>query len=213
MQSRAKIIQSSVKPSLQMEILPGHFATRHSHVNYYLNITQIKSRHVMARDAARYFAELLASSTPVETIVCLDGTEIIAAYLAETLTDAGNGGVMSGSIIDIITPEVNHSGQFIFRDNVQSMVWNKQVLLLAASTTTGTTISQAIQCIHYYHGIISGLAAIFSAVDNIDDYTVHAIFGHEELPDYTTSSVDTCPECKAGAKIDALVNSFGYSKL
>lgn len=213
MQSRARMIQSSVKPSLQMEILPGHFATRNSHVNYYLNITQIKSNHVMARDAARYFSELQASSTPVETIVCLDGTEVIAAFLAEALTDPASGGAMSGSAIDIITPELNHSGQLIFRDNVQGMVWNKQVLLLAASTTTGTTISQAIQCIHYYHGIISSLAAIFSAVDEIDGCTVHAIFGHEELPDYSTYSVDNCPDCKVGAKIDALVNSFGYSRL
>jgi orotate phosphoribosyltransferase len=213
MQSRAKKIQSAVNPSLQMEILPGHFATRNSHVNYYLNMTEIKSKHSMAREAGRFFASMMASSTPVETIVCLDGTEVVAAYLAEALTKAENGNAMAGSNIDIVTPEFNHSGQFIFRDNVQSMIWNRQVLLLAASTTTGTTIEQAIQCIHYYHGIISSLAAIFSAVERIQNYTVHAIFGANELPDYEVYTSDNCPECKAGAKIDALVNSYGYSRL
>lgn len=213
METRLQSIQSGNYPSLRLEILPGHFATKHSHVNYYLNMTEIKCRNTMAADAGRAFAELLKSSTPVETIVCLDGTEIIAAYLAEALCQIGSDNVMSGGSIDIITPETNHSGQFIFRDNVQKKVWNKQVLLLVASATTGATMSQAIQCVHYYHGRISGISAIFSAVESIGEQTVHALFSKSDIPDYETYLPVDCPICKAGGRIEALVNSFGYSRL
>jgi orotate phosphoribosyltransferase len=213
METRLQSVQSGNYPSLQLEMLPGHFATRHSHVNYYLNMTEIKCRHTMAMDAGKAFAELLMSSTPVETIVCLDGTEIIAAYLAEALCRTDADSAMSGSSINIITPETNHNGQFIFRDNVQKNVWNKQILLLVASATTGATMSQAIQCVHYYHGRISAISAIFSAVDSIDGQTVHALFTKSDIPGYETYLPVDCPDCKAGGRIEALVNSYGYSKL
>ena len=52
----------------------------------------------------------------------------------------------------------------MFRDNKQRMIENQQVLILAASVTTGKTISKAIESILYYGGTVCGVSAIFSAV-------------------------------------------------
>ena len=40
-----------------------------------------------------------------------------------------------------------------------------------------------------------------------------SIFDPNDLPDYQTYDSHECPFCKAGQRIDALVNSYGYSKL
>ena len=78
MDARAVIVESKRNKELQIKIIPGHFATSHSHVNYYIDMTSVKTKHLMAKNAAR---ELAASyiNTAVDTIVCLDGTEIIGA--------------------------------------------------------------------------------------------------------------------------------------
>ena len=42
---------------------------------------------------------------------------------------------------------------------------------------------------------------------------IHALFTEKDLPDYMTYTSSECPMCKSGQKVDALVNSFGYSKI
>ena len=42
---------------------------------------------------------------------------------------------------------------------------------------------------------------------------VHSVFNMDDLPDYASYDYLECPYCKAGQKIDALVNSHGYSWL
>ena len=44
-------------------------------------------------------------------------------------------------------------------------------------------------------------------------YPVASIFDTHDLPDYETYDSHSCPWCRQGKKIDALVNSFGYSSL
>ena len=39
------------------------------------------------------------------------------------------------------------------------------------------------------------------------------IYSIADLPDYESHDSGDCPYCKAGQKIDALVNSFGYTEL
>ena len=131
-----------------MRVTPGHFATRHSHINYYVDLTKIKSQHKTARLAGRELAEPYARTTPIDTIVCLDGVEVIAAFTALALSESTTQSMNAGSNIAVITPELNASGQLIFRDNVQSMIWNQGVLLMVASATTGNTITQAIECMN-----------------------------------------------------------------
>ena len=121
----------------------------------------------------------------------MDDTQMVAALLAEQLSSTMN--VNSGANINVLVPEYNSNNQMIFRDNIQKMIWKKKVLLLIASATTGKTVRRSLECLNYYSGEIIGVAAIFSAIDEIDDIPVHYIFGTEDIPDYNTYSYRECP--------------------
>ena len=121
--------------------------------------------------------------------------------------------INTGKGIHVIAPEYNSNGQMMFRDNIQPMVERLDVLLLIASVTTGKTIKRAIECIDYYNGRVVDICAIFSAIDSIMDRKINSLFVAKDIPGYQTYSYRDCPFCKEHQKIDALVNSFGYSKL
>lgn len=195
--------------NIQMSILEGHFATTHSHINYFLDMTKIKSLHKMAKDVAKVFAEDYRS-TPIDTIVCTERTKMIGAFLAEELSAFG---INQGQDVAVITPEFNNFNQMLLRDNVQSLVWNKHVLLLTASITTGITAGASLDGVNYYGGIPVGIATIFSTIDRVGELPVKRIFDLNDVPGYETASPADCPLCKRKVKIDALVNSYGYSKL
>ena len=93
------------------------------------------------------------------------------------------------------------------------MIENKQVLILAASITTGKTILKAAESVLYYGGKVCGVAGIFSAVSRIADMEVKSIFTSADLPDYKAYTPQSCPMCREGKRVEALVNSYGYSKL
>lgn len=209
MEDRIQMIESKKNSRVQIGIMPGHFATNHSHVNYYVDMTSVKTGLKMARETAKELATDF-NSTPVDTIICLEGTEILGAFLAEQLSQNG---VNNGADISLVTPEMNASNQMIFRDNTQKKIWGKQVLLLIASASTGKSINRAIECLQYYNGKLVGVGAIFSAISEIDGIKVKAVFHGDDLPHYDTFMPSECPMCKEGRKVDALVNSFGYSKL
>lgn len=79
-----KILASGSKAPLKAT--PGHFATNHSHINYYLDMTTLKTRLSEAQEIAKHLAERFLFDKVVDTIVCLEGTQVIGAYLAEELT-------------------------------------------------------------------------------------------------------------------------------
>lgn len=199
--------------SVPLKVVPGHFATNHSHINYYIDMTTLKTRQSEAKAIAKSFATRYSAIDVVDTIVCMDGCEVIGAYLAEALHDLG---VVSRNLhqtIYIVSPEYNTAGQMIFRDNIQPMIQGKNILLLLASAATGKTVNRCLECLDYYDGKLMGISAIFSAVDKISDYSVDSIFKKDDIPEYHTYKYSECPFCKNGQKIEALVNSFGYSVL
>ena len=212
MEKRSIQIKSRADSRVSITIIPGHFATNHSHINYYIDMTGIKCQMRMAREAGillsgRYLA------TPIDTIICMDGSEIIGGFLARELTKTAALSINSGKDISIVTPEFNGNGQIIFRDNTQPMIWNRSVLLLVASATTGKTINRCLECIKYYGGKVSGIAAIFSAISEKQEIKIDALFTSDDLPDYHSYNFTDCPDCKEHRKIDAIVNSYGYSKI
>lgn len=209
MEDRMRKIESRNNSKISIGIIPGHYATNHSHVNYYVAMTSIKTNLKMAKEAAKELAATY-SSTNIETIICLEGTEILGAFFAEYLSQAG---VNNGSDLNIVTPELNAVNQMIFRDNTQKKIWGKPVLLLISSASTGKSINRAIDCLQYYNGKLVGIGAIFSAIKESNGIPVHSLFTDEDLPNYENYSANNCPMCKAGQKVDALINSFGYSKL
>ncbi|ADU20710.1 MULTISPECIES: orotate phosphoribosyltransferase [Ruminococcus] len=209
MEERLQTIQSVKNKKVQIGIIPGHYATNHSHVNYYVDMTSIKTSLKMAKEAAHELGSTYAN-TNIETIICLEGTEILGGFLADYLSQAG---INKGEDINLITPELNAVNQMIFRDNTQKKIWGKQVLLLISSASTGKSIRRAVDCLQYYSGKLTAVGAIFSAIDKFDDIPVHALFTAEDLPHYENYLANDCPMCKNGQKVDALINSFGYSKL
>ncbi len=198
--------------NLFLRVSKGHFATSHSHINYYIDVTTQKTRlseaNAVAKELATYYKNRI-----VDTILCLDGTEVIATCLAEELTREGYANMNAHQTIYIITPEHTTGSQLFFRDNIIPMVQGKNVLVLAASVTTGYTANAAVEAIKYYNGVISGIAAIFATMDECAGYTVRSVFDTRDLDGYASYPSHECPFCKEGKKIDALVNSFGYSKL
>ena len=196
-----------------LRIARGHFATNHSHINYYIDITYQKTRLSEAKDSAYELVSHFINNTPVDTILCLDGTAVLGTCVAEELTKTGFCTINQHQTIYVLEPEYNANSQIIFRDNIKSMISGKTVLILMASVTTGYTANRSIEAIHYYGGHVAGVAAIYRAVDEIAGYPVRSIYSVDDLPEYRSYDYRECPYCKAGQKIDALVNSFGFSAL
>ncbi len=199
--------------NLVLRVSKGHFATTHSHISHYIDVTAQKSRLSEATAVARALLSHYNNSTLVDAILCLDGTQVIATCLAKELTAAGYTNLNAHQTIYVVTPEHTSGSQILFRDNTSAMIEGKHVLILAASVTTGYTAKSAIEAVHYYGGHVVGIGAIFSSVEECMGYPVRAVFNTADLEGYASYPSHECPLCKEGKKIDALVNGFGYSKL
>ena len=196
-----------------LRLARGHFATNHSHINYYIDITYQKTRLSEAKDCAYELVSHMGNNIPVDTILCLDGTAVLGTCIADELTKSGYRTVNSHKTIYVVEPEYNANSQIIFRDNIQPMIRGKHILVLMASVTTGFTAKRSIEAIGYYGGQVTGVTALYRAVNEVAGYPVHSVYSVDDLPDYESYDYKECPYCKAGRRIDALVNSFGYSAL
>ena len=201
------------KQDLFLRVAKGHFATSHSHINYFIDVTIQKTRLSEARAVAQELVSYYTHTTIVDTILCLDGTEVIGSCMASELTRDGYTNMNAHQTIYVVTPEHTTGSQLLFRENTAPMIAGKHVLILASSVTTGYTAQAAVEAVNYYGGQVVGISSIFSTVDECAGYPVRSIFDPKDLGDYQSFESRECPWCKAGQKIDALVNSFGYSSL
>ena len=197
--------------NVPLRVARGHFATNHSHINYYIDISTQKTRLNEAIAVAKELAPKYRNDL-VDTILCLDGTAVIGTCLAKELVGASRS-VNAGHEISVLEPEYNANSQIIFRDNAQPLIRDKHVLILMASVTTGFTANRSIEAIRYYGGMAAGIAALYSTVPESAGILVHSVYDIRDLPDYASYDYRDCPYCKAGRRLDALVNSFGYSAL
>ena len=199
--------------NVPLRVARGHFATNHSHINYYIDITYPKTRLTEAQAVAKQLVSTFKNTTPIDTILCLDGTAVLGACLADELTKSGFRSMNSHKTIYVVEPEFGVNNQMLFRDNIQPMIRNKHVLVLMASCTTGYTAKKGIETIGYYGGEVVGVAALYSMTDEVCGQKVHSVFTKADLPDYESYDYKDCPYCKQGRRLDALVNSHGYSWL
>lgn len=199
--------------NVPLRIARGHFATNHSHINYYIDITFHKTRVSEAKASAYQLVSQFINDTPVDTVLCLDGTAVLGAFVADELTKCGFHTINAHQTVYVVEPEYISSSQMIFRDNIVPMIRGKHVLILMASVSTGFTARRSIEAINYYGGKVAGVAGVYRAVDEIDGYPVRSIYSVSDLPEYASYAPQDCPYCKAGQKIDALVNSHGFSEL
>ena len=211
--SLEKLKHPASRGDIVLDVTKGHFATGHSHINYYIDVTAQKFRLSEARKVALALAREYRASTMIDTILCLDGTEVIAACMASEMTKAGYMNINQDQEMNVLTPERTVGSQLIFRENTAPLVTGKNVLILMASVSTGYTAKSAIETIAYYSGRAVGIASIFASVDSVEGLPVVSLFNPNDLPGYMTSDAPSCPLCRAGERLDALVNSFGYSKL
>ena len=225
-------------PEVALKVTKGHFSSDRFHINYYIDMTSLKMRRKDAQEVAkamvsRYVSRVnlpvgnislatgdmqqlmasLATKTPIDTIICMDGCEVIGTYVASELSSIGVTTFNSHHTSYIITPEFDSTGQMVVRDNIRPMLKDKHVLVVLATAMSGRTIAKSIRCINSYGGIIEGISVIFSAVDEIDGYPVNSVFGVSDLPDFRLSDPKDCEDCKNGVKLDAIVNSYGYTVL
>ena len=147
----------SKKRDLLLRVAKGHFATSHSHINYFIDVTMQKTRLSEAKAVAQELVRHYASTTVVDTVLCLDGTEVIGACLANELTRGGYMNMNAHQTIYVVTPEHTSGSQLLFRENTAPMITNKHVLILAASVTTGFTAQAAVEAVDYYGGIVAGI--------------------------------------------------------
>ena len=137
MESRMFKIYARSDEKIQLKVYPGHFVTSQSHITHYLDMTTMKSRSSEAKRIAQTLAKNYEASTPVDTIVCLDGLQVVGAYLSEELTKAGVLSMNAHQTMYITSPEYDSIGQMIFRDNNKMMIEGKNVLILIASVVLG----------------------------------------------------------------------------
>ena len=45
--------------TVPLKIRPGHFATNHAHINYYIDVTTLKARDVYKRQALTWLTSIL----------------------------------------------------------------------------------------------------------------------------------------------------------
>ena len=198
---------------LEVSVHDGHFATRTCHKSHYVDVTPIKHDHLLAREAGLTLATRYLSSTNIDTVMCLDGSEVIGAFLAWNLARKDFRSINEDKNIAVVSPEYDRNSQMIFRENLMPLVKDKDVLVLISTVNSGATIKRALECVAYYGGRTQGVAAVFSTLDTVEGVPVFALFTPADIPGYVTAPAKECPLCARGEKVDAVINSYGFSKL
>ena len=121
------------KGSVPLRVAHGHFATNHSNINYYIDITYHKTRLSEAKASAYELVSHYKNDTPIDTILCLDGTAVLGTCVAEELTKSGFRTINQHQTIYVVEPEYNANSQIIFRDNIKPMTDEKRAEIMAAN--------------------------------------------------------------------------------
>ena len=200
--------------NLYLRVAKGHFASPHAHSNYYIDVAAQKSRLTEAKAVARELCSRYNYlNTIVDTVLCLDGTEVVGTCLANELTKNSFANINAHQTVYVVTPEITNGSQMLFRDNIVPMIKGKHVLVLAVSVASGATALSAIDAVRYYGGEVVGIASIFATAKECGDYKVNSVFNPKDLDGYFSVPSHECPLCKEKKKIDALINCHGFSKL
>lgn len=194
--------------------MPGHFISASSHLNYYIGTSDIKHNHDVSVDAAMLMAQYYVErNINVDTVLCLYETQALGAYLAHELSRPNMLNPNPDNVVYVLGPEYDAAGNIIFRDNLKKLVNGRDVVILISCITSGKTVQRAMESVQYYGGKVAGVTSIFSATDRIDGMEVNTIFTREDIPGYEAYAPHDCPHCKAGEKVDAIANGYGYSLL
>jgi orotate phosphoribosyltransferase len=200
-------------PSIKMKVVPGHFTTNSFHLTHYLDLNNLKTNASVARDVARELALPYLSTTLVDTIVCIEGTEVIGAYMAEELLQEGTSVINAGRQINVVVPVSNVYRKLMFQHDMQELIDNRNIVLLLSSISSGASLNSALECLRYYGGNTVGISTLFNAYPEQFEQEIHTMFTSEDIPDYKLYSPNKCPICNEGRKLDAIIIHDGYIKI
>lgn len=213
MNSKSFTVSLKHNPAIAVKVIPGHFTTSHFHLTHYLDLDNLKNNSSLARAVAKEFARPYLSTTPIDTIVCMEGTELIGAYLAEELKNDGLSVVNADREIYVLTPLNNVHKQLMFQSNTQELIVDHNVLLLVTSISSGITVKSALDCLAYYGGNLVGISALYKSYDKELEQKFHYLFTSEDVPGYKMFSPGKCEMCESGRKLDAIIMHGGYTKI
>lgn len=208
-------VKLSKNPNIVTKVIPGHFTTSHSHLTHYVDLDNLKTNSTLAKAVAVEFARPYLTTTIVDTIVCMEGTELIGAYLADELSSERLSSMNSGKGIYVVTPMNNVNRQLTFQSNIQELIVNHNVILLVSSISSGITIKSALDCLAYYGANLVGISALFNSFtsDLDQNQKINYLFTHEDIPGYQKFRPGDCEMCKSGRKLDAIIMQGGYTKI
>lgn len=207
-------IRSNRDERIFVHAMPGHFISASNHINYYVGTSDIKHNHNVSVDAAMLMAQYYAErNISVDSVLCLYETQALGAYLAHELARPNMLNPNPDSTVYVLGPEYDASGNIIFRDNLKKLIQNKNVIILISCITSGKTVARAMESVSYYGGTVVGVTSIFSATDKVEGMEINTIFTKDDIPGYAAYSPHDCPHCRAGEKVDAIANGYGYSLL
>lgn len=213
MKRKSFVIPLNKNPAILMNVIPGHFTTSHFHLTHYLDLDNLKTNSSIARDVAVELASPYVSTTLVDTIVCMEGTEVIGAYIAEELTQEGTAVINNDREIHVVTPINNINRQLIFQTNMEELINGQNVILLVSSVSSGNTVKSALECLSYYNGKLVGISALFNALPDESEQEIHSLFTNDDIPEYRMFHPNECVMCNAGRKLDAIIMPGGYIKM
>ena len=213
MEHNAFNIPLDKNPQIFIGVIPGHYTTSYAHVNHYLDVNEIKSNMFMARDVARVLAVPYLTGSLVDTIVCMERTDVIGAYLAEELVRKGDPSYAINKSIHIVTPINSVNGNLIFLGSTVGWISNKNIILLSATISSGHTVRKALECLSFYGGKAIGVSTLFMASGKQPDLDVNTLFTYEDIPDYRIWAPGDCELCRQERQLDAIISSEGYTKI
>jgi len=197
-------------PAIKVNAIPGHFTTSQFHITHYLDLDNLKSNARLAREAAKELAGPYLTTTHVDTIVCLEGMEVVGAFMAEELAKEGTTDINSGKDIYVVTPISNYNRKLMFQSSMQEMISDRDIIVLVSSISSGLTLYSALECLSYYGGKLAGISALFSAYPERHEHEINSLFTGKDVPGYQIYSPSECPICRSGRKLDGIIVQDGY---
>jgi orotate phosphoribosyltransferase len=212
MERNAYTLSCEKNPHITLRVIPGHFTTSNSHLSHFIDVSGLKSNVSMAREVAKELSQAYLSTARIDTIVCMERTEVIGAFLAEELMASGVSAIDGGDI-HIITPISNNIGTLSFLTSMVGLLAGKNVLLLTTSVSSGRSLNGALDCLAYYQAKIIGISTLFRVASASPELKINALFTSDAVTGYKSFSSRDCELCRAGLPLNALISSEGFTRI
>lgn len=200
-------------PAIKINVTQGHFSTSHAHMTHYLDLNNLKTNALIAKEVAEELAQPYLAGALVDTIVCMEGTEVIGAYMAEVLLENGTLINNEEEAIHVVIPLRNTERKLMFPADLQKLISHRNIILLISSVSTGITLNSALDCLSYYGAQLVGISALFNANEASNGQKIFAMFTKNDILGYELFRPGDCSMCQEGQKLDGIIIHDGCSTM